>query len=235
MACALILCLLPHLCWRLLRRRSPWPRIFLKLATHCIGVRLAVRGTPLRRDVFFLANHLSWIDVLAIGGATGSAFVAKDDVQDLPLVGWLAAQNHTLFVARHNRHEVGEQVNALRAAVASGCPMTLFPEGTTGHGDRLLPFKPALLAVMMPPPGDLRVQPIYIDYGPAAAEIAWHEPSLATNALRVLARSGNLAVTLHFLPHFDPQEFPNRKALAEESRKRIAACLPPIAPQLPAV
>ncbi|WP_262982699.1 lysophospholipid acyltransferase family protein [Sphingobium sp. SCG-1] len=173
--------------------------------------------------------------MLAIGGTTGSAFVAKDDVEDLPLVGWLAAQNHTLFVARHNRHEVGEQVNALRAAIASGFAMTLFPEGTTGHGDQLLPFKPALLAVMMPPPRDLQVQPVYIDYGPAATQIAWHEPSLATNALRVLARPGNLAVTLHFLPPFDPQNFPNRKALAEESRKRIGAFLPPIAPASPTV
>lgn len=207
----------------------------MRLAARSVGVRLTVRGTPLRQNIFFLANHLSWIDILAIGGTTGSAFVAKDDVQDLPLVGWLAAQNNSLFVARRNRHEVGEQVKALRTAIASGSPMTLFPEGTTGDGHQLLPFKPALLAVMIPPPPDLKVQPVFVDYGPAAAEIAWHEPSLATNALRLLARPGRLAVTLHFLPPFDPEDFPDRKALAEESRKRIAACLPPIAPASPAV
>lgn len=198
------------------------------MAARAVGVRVSVTGTPLKRDVFFLANHLSWIDILAMGSATGTAFVAKDDVQDLPLVGWLAAQNNTLFIARNRRHAVSQQVDALRVALADHQPMTLFPEGTTGHGHELLPFKPALLSVMLPPPRDLMIQPVYIDYGSAAAAIAWHEPSLATNALRVLARLGALRVTLHFLPPFDPQDYPDRKALAAESRKRIAACLPPI-------
>ncbi|MGK2911908.1 MAG: lysophospholipid acyltransferase family protein [Sphingobium sp.] len=215
--------------WRLFRRPSPWSRLFLKLAARAAGARVTISGTPLKRDVFFLANHLSWIDILAMGGATGTAFVSKDDVQALPLVGWLAAQHNTLFIARNRRHDVGQQVEALRAALKDHQPMTLFPEGTTGHGHDLLPFKPALLSVMLPPPRDLQVQPVYIDYGPAAAEIAWHEPSLATNALRILARPGPLPVTLHFLPPFDPQDYPDRKLLAAESRKRIAVCLPPIA------
>ena len=190
---------------------------------------MTIQGKPLTRDVFYLANHLSWIDILAMGGATGTAFVSKDDVQALPLVGWLAAQNDTLFIARNRRHDINQQVEALRAALDDHRPMTLFPEGTTGHGHELLPFKPALLAVMLPPPRNLAVQPVYIDYGAAAPEIAWHEPSLATNVLRVLARPGPLPVTLHFLAPFDPLQFPDRKALAAESRKRIAACLPSIA------
>ena len=164
----LLLCVLPHVLWRILPWRSPWPRIFLGLAARAVGARVEIRGKPLERDVFFVANHLSWIDILAMGGATG-------------------------------------------------------------HGATLLPFKPALLSVMLPPPRDLNVQPVYIDYGTAASEIAWHEPSLATNALRVLTRPGNLLVTLHFLPPFDPKDFPDRKMLAAECRKRISTCLPPIA------
>ncbi|WP_241241944.1 lysophospholipid acyltransferase family protein [Sphingobium algorifonticola] len=225
----LLLCLIPHLLWRLLRLRSPWPRIFLRLATFAVGARTRIIGTPLRKDVFFVANHLSWIDILAMGGVTGTAFVSKDDVGDMPLVGWLARQNNTLFISRTRRQDVREQAETLRAALAGHQPVTLFPEGTTGFGHELLPFKPALLSVMLPPPRDLRVQPVYIDYGPAAADIAWHEPSLADNALRLLTRPGTLTVTLHFLAHFDPRDFADRKALAAESRKRIAACLPPIA------
>jgi len=205
------------------------------LAARAVGARVEIRGEPLRRDVFFVANHLSWIDILAMGGATGTAFVSKDDVKAIPLVGWLAAQNNTLFIARHSRKGVSDQVDALRRALEQHQPMTLFPEGTTGHGKILLPFKPALLSVMLPPPRDLNVQPVYIDYGTAASEIAWHEPSLATNALRVLARPGNLSIILHFLASFDPEDFPDRKMLAAECRKRISTCLPPIAPSPSAV
>lgn len=225
----LLLCLVPHLLWRLLRLKSPWASIFLRLATFAVGARTSISGMPLRRDVFFLANHLSWIDILAMGGITGTAFVSKDDVQDMPVVGWLAAQNNTLFISRNRRQNVREQADTLREALAGHQPVTLFPEGTTGLGHELLPFKPALLSVMLPPPRALQVQPVYIDYGPAAADIAWHEPSLATNALRVLARPGTLHITLHFLAPFDPEDYPDRKLLAAESRKRIAACLPPIA------
>src|SRR3546814_1742545 len=54
-------------------------------------------------DMFLIANHVSWIDILALGGATGTAFVAHDGIAAWPAIGWLAAQNNTLFVARERR------------------------------------------------------------------------------------------------------------------------------------
>lgn len=228
---ALLSCLLPHLLWKLGGCHSPWPRRFLMLAARAVGVRVQILGTPLRRDVFFVANHLSWIDILALGGATGAAFISKDDVADWPLVGWLARQNNTLFVARHRRNGVGKQVDAVRTAMAGHQPIALFPEGTTGDGHALLPFKASLFAVMMPPPRDLLVQPVCMDYGAAAPGIAWTDrESTGANALRVLGRPEKLAVRLHFLAPFDPEDFPDRKAIAAEARKRIEACLAPSAP-----
>jgi 1-acyl-sn-glycerol-3-phosphate acyltransferase len=103
-------------------------------------------------------------------------------------------------------------------------PVALFPEGTTGHGHGLLPFKPALFAVLLPPPRAIRVQPVLIDYGAATNDIAWtNEEPGGANAARVLARRGTVPVTLHFLDPFDPGEHPNRKAIAMEARARIAA------------
>ena len=97
-------------------------------------------------------------------------------------------------------------------------------EGTTSDGYSLLPFKPALLAGLMPPPRDLQIQPVWIDYGPATPEIAWHgDEAAGANAARVLAREGALPLTLHFLEPFDPEDFPDRKAVAEEARNRIMA------------
>lgn len=227
----LIVCLPLHLLWKLLSLPSPWPRTFLGLAGRAVGARVTTRGRPLAKDVFFVSNHLSWIDILVLGGATGTAFVAHDGIERWPVVGWLAAQNKTFFVSRERRNGVAEQVRALRDAMIHHQPVTLFPEGTTGNGAELLPFKPALLAVMMPPPRDLWVQPVFIDYGDAARDIAWFgsEPAGA-NAMRVLARKGPLPVTLTFLEPFDPEDFEDRKAIAQEARKRIEACLPPSAP-----
>lgn len=229
---SLIACLIPHLLWRIGGLRSPWPRYFLRLAAYSVGARIRIKGAPRQHDVFFIANHLSWIDILALGGTTGAAFISHDGVAGWPLVGWLARQNRTIFVARSDRHAVREQINALRTALEGHQPVALFPEGTTGDGSSLLPFKPALLAGLMPPPRELDVQPVWIDYGEATTEIAWHsdEPAGA-NALRLLSRKGTLPVTLHFLEPFDPEDCPDRKAVADAARnliqKRQSASLRP--------
>lgn len=224
LAGVLILCLVPHLLCRALGLRSRWPRRFLALAARSAGARVRVEGTPRRHDVFFIANHVSWIDILALGGATGTAFIAHDGVERWPVVGWLAKQNGTIFVARTDRHKVREQIGKLRAALEGHQPVALFPEGTTGDGAALLPFKPALLAGLMPPPRDLDIQPVWIDYGGATRDIAWHsdEPAGA-NMMRLLGREGPLPVTLHFLDPFDPEDHADRKAVAEEARNRIAS------------
>lgn len=197
---------------------------------------MRIAGKPLRRDVFFISNHVSWVDILALGGETGAAFISKDDVAGWPVIGWLAQQNNTIFIARADRKAITGQVEQVRRAIEGHQPIALFAEGTTGNGRTLLPFKPALLAVVMPPPRDLWVQPVYIDYGVAAADIAWTDnESSGANAKRLLERKGALDLTLHFLEPFHPAEHADRKAIAAEARKRIESCLPPSAPLAAAV
>ncbi|MBG6117233.1 lyso-ornithine lipid acyltransferase [Sphingobium sp. AEW010] len=223
---SLLLCLPPHLLWRVLRRPSPWPRRFLGVAARAVGVRVRIAGQPHGGDMFLLANHVSWIDILVMGGATGAAFVAHDGIARWPVVGWLAAQNNTLFVARERRGALSGQIDALRAAMLGHQPVALFPEGTTSDGSGLLPFKPSLLAVLLPPPRAVLIQPVHIDYGAATSAIAWHgdEPAGA-NAWRVLGRKGRLDVTLRFLPPFDPADCADRKVIAATARGAIAASI----------
>ena len=211
-----------HGLWRLLHLPSPWPRLFLGSAARLFGARARIVGTPLRRDVIFLSNHLSWMDILLLAGATGSAFVAKAELRGAPLVGWLCTLNRTLFVRRGDRMGIERQVAELRDALAHGWAITIFPEGTTGDGRELLPFKAALLGAIDPPPPGLMIQPVRIDYGAATDELAWvgDEPG-QSHATRVLNRRGTFTATLHFLPPFAPTG--GRKAIAAEARERIVA------------
>ena len=110
-------------------------------AARIAGARVVKVGTPLRRDVFYVSNHLSWIDILALGGASGTAFVAKAEIGAAPVVGWLAGMNRTVYVKRENRLGVADQINQLRDALADNWAITIFPEGTTTDGKSLLPFK----------------------------------------------------------------------------------------------
>ena len=226
MIAVLLPCLLGHGLWRLLRLGSPWPRLFLGGVARVAGARVTRTGTPMRRDVVYISNHVSWIDILAIAGQSGSAFVAKAEIQTAPVVGWLASLNRTIYVSREDRGGVAEQIDRLRDALSEAWSVTIFPEGTTNDGVSLLPFKSSLLKILEPPPDGVVVQPLMLDYGAVGPEISWLGlESGKDNALRVMARRGTFPLGVHFLEAFRPEDFPGRKAIAAEGRIRIAAAL----------
>jgi len=222
-----LLVLLPlHYLYRALAYGSPFPKLFLYLATRICGARIERIGIPLKRDVFFIANHISWIDILAIAGTSGTAFVSKAELGDVPVLGWLARLNRTVFVKRENRLGVAEQINSLREALADNWSVTVFPEGTVTDGQSLLPFKTSMLRVLEPPPPGVFVQPVMLDYGAIAEWIGWvGDESGLNNAKRVLARAGTFKLRVHFLEPFSPVRFQGRKAIAAEARDRIEDAL----------
>ena len=229
-AVALVLALLVfvplHYLYRIFRYGSPFPMWFLGLAGWIAGARVTRIGTPLRRDVFFISNHVSWIDILILAGASGTAFVAKQELSEVPIIGWLCRLNRTVFVKRENRMGVAEQINDLREALADNWSVTVFPEGTTTDNRSLLPFKTSMLSVLEPPPPGVLVQPVMLDYGPVGEELGWvGEESGVNNARRVLGRKGSFPVRIHFLDPFSPEEHRGRKAIGAKARAEIEAAL----------
>lgn len=222
----LIVCVPLHYLWRAFGTRSIWPQVFLAYAGRCAGLKVRILGTPLAGHVLFAANHVSWLDILALGGATRAAFVAKDEVEGWPAIGWLAGLNRTLYVARQARREVHAQANQLRAALAEGRALALFPEGTTEGGHAILPFRPSLFASLFPPLDGVTVQPVAIDYGELAREIAWTgDEATGANAMRIFGRPGRIPVTLVFLPPVDPHAAGDRKSLAALCQAEVGAVL----------
>ena len=224
---ALLLVFVPlHYLYRVISYGSPFPMLFLRYAARVCGARVETHGSHLKRDVFFVANHVSWLDILALAGASGTAFVAKAELADAPVVGWLASLNRTVFVKREHRMGVAEQINALKEALVDNWSVTVFPEGTTTDGQSLLPFKTSMLSVLEPPPPGVLVQPVIIDYGPVAEWIGWiGQEGGVNNAKRVLSRKGTFRLRLFFLEPFSPEEFKGRKAIGQESRRRIEEAL----------
>ena len=226
LALALLVFVPLHYIYRVFRYGSPFPMWFLGTAGWICGARVTLVGTPLRREVFFISNHVSWIDILVLAGASGTAFVAKQELSEVPVIGWLCRLNRTVFVKRENRMGVAEQINALREALADNWSVTVFPEGTTTDNRSLLPFKTSMLSVLEPPPPGVLVQPVMLDYGAAGEEIGWiGEESGVNNARRLLARKGRFPVRIHFLDPFSPEEHRGRKAIGSRAREEIEATL----------
>ena len=210
-----------HLASKALLRRSRWPRRFLAAATGIVGVEVTIQGGRPGPHSLLLANHLSWLDIVVLGGL-GSAFVAKDNLGH-GFLHWLADQNHTVYVRREHRKGARNQAYEIAAALHRDQPVTVFPEGTTGPGTHLLPFRSTLIEAATYAERDVEVRPVALDYGPASAEVTWFgEPGLA-NLKRILGRKGRMPVTVHFLPPLSRAL--DRKAMALAAREAIAATL----------
>ncbi len=219
----LLLAFVPlHYIYRIFAYGSPFPMLFLRFTAWIVGARIKIVGTPLRRDVFFISNHISWVDILSMAGASGTAFVAKQELSEVPVIGWLCGLNRTVFVKRENRMGVAEQINALREALQDNWSVTVFPEGTVTDGHSLLPFKSSMISVLEPPPAGVMVQPVVLNYGENAEDIAWiGEESGLHNAMRVMARKGSFPLSLHYLEPFSPVDYRGRKAVAAKAREEI--------------
>lgn len=219
-------CVPLHILWRRSGGRSPWARWFMLVATRVCGIRVRVVGTPSTDSTFFVSNHLSWTDALILGGLTGAVFVAQDGIAKWPVLRFLCRLNDTIFVRRSNRLGVVDQIDEMRRQFARHRRLILFPEGTCGDGRRLLPFKPALFAMLTPAPDSTFLQPVIIDCDESGRNLAWLGLETgAANTWRLLARRGSWGVRVHFLETISPSDHPDRKSLAVLSRAVMAGRL----------
>jgi 1-acyl-sn-glycerol-3-phosphate acyltransferase len=207
----------------LIGQRELMPPLFLGFMGRMAGLRVRTEGTP-REGALFLANHVSWLDVLALAGASRATFVAHSGLTVHGGLKWLCEQNHTVFVTRHERGSVTGQVEQVRAALGER-PVTIFPEGTANDGTALLPFKSSLLSAVEPLADTVPVQPVALDYADAHG-IAWfgNEPGLA-NVRRILARRGRVELTIRFLDPLAGAALANRKAMTAAAQAAIAEAL----------
>lgn len=214
----------PHLLSKWTLGRSGWPSRFLRHAGLIAGVRPRIEGPRLEPHTLVIANHTSWLDILLLGGWAGTAFVSKAELKTTPLLGWIADQNRTLYIDRAARRHSHRQVEQITRALEHHQPLAVFPEGTTGDGRHLLPFRTTLLEAVAPPPNDVSVRPVAVDYGDHADVVGWHsgEPGMA-NFKRVLGHRGTMPVTIRLLDPLPRDD--DRKELARHARQSIAAAL----------
>ena len=165
-----------------------------------------------------IANHVTWLHPDPRGSTDARSFPGPACHR----FQWRADHNGR-STSPAQRSATGDQASAIAAALERPQPLALFPEGTTGPGDQLLPFRSALLSAVAPPAPGVEVRPVAIDYGPAASEVGWHDESAQDNVLKILGREGTFPVIVRLLPPLPPTG--DRKLLACQARDQIAAAL----------
>ncbi len=198
-----------------------WSARMLRL----LGISLQVRGAFRPGAKLVVANHVSWIDIMAVHAVCPEArFVSKADVQHWPLVNRLVAAADTLYLHRERARDALRVVHQMAEALQAGDTVAVFPEGTTGPGEALLPFHANLLQAAIATgtpvqPLALRYADVTHDFSEAAQFVG--DTTLA-QSLWMLARGDRLRVHLTVLPAQGARHA-DRRALAELLRTQIAA------------
>ena len=226
------------------RAKVGFARFYWRVVTSLLGMKVRVVGQKVvsqeagieragpRCPIVFVSNHSSWLDIPTLGGLLDACFVSKAEVGRWPGIGIVAALGRTVFVSRRPGN-IGRERDEMRARLANGDNLLLFPEGTSSDGSRVLPFRSAFFSIVEGSEGWQvpLVQPVSIVYdrlgwlpaGRAARPIfSWYGGmDLAPHFWR-LAQQRGLRATVLFHAPLDPAGFPSRKALAQAAWTSIA-------------
>ncbi len=131
-------------------RKSRSSLRIVQWAFRCVmflsGVRLTAAGLeniPDGQPVLYVANHRSYFDIVIgytlVKGECG--FVAKKEMEKIPLLSNWMRNLHCLFLDRENIKEGLKTILAAIDSVKKGVSIWIFPEGTRSKEAGMLPFK----------------------------------------------------------------------------------------------
>lgn len=209
-------------------RIAAWSRGMLR----ALGVDLHIEGEFRPGAKLIVANHVSWLDIMAIHAVCPQArFVSKADVQRWPLISRLVGAAHTLYVVREKPRDAVRVLHEMSEALRAGHTVAVFPEGTTGLGDEPLPFHANLLQSAIA--AAVPVQPVALRFSDAQHEVSpaadFTGAITLAQSLWRLACGHGMRARMVVLPaqavvHAD------RRALAAQLRLAIAQALRDMAP-----
>jgi 1-acyl-sn-glycerol-3-phosphate acyltransferase len=190
------------------------------------GFRVHGAGAPLPGPTVFVANHVSWIDIVALHSQRMMGFVAKREIQGWPVVGWLASRGETIYHQRGDQASLGGVLHEMLARLRGGRSVGVFPEGRTRDGREIGPFHARIFLAAVE--AGVPVQPVALRYGAhgeAQAQVAFAPgESFVANFLRLLGDPARPA-EVRFLAPIAPGAVDGRRRIAEEARERIVAAM----------
>ncbi len=198
-------------------------------ALRFLNVRVRVTGeipTQWTSSILIVANHVSWIDILAINAVKRVRFVAKSEVRNWPIIGWLAAKTGTIFLDRDRPRQLVRANRSVRTALARGQCVAVFPEGTTSNGRSVLHFHSGLLEPAVS--GEAIVWPVALRFRNSFGRVTdiaafVGDQSLVASMWRVMSQP-TILLELHFAEPLEGSRA-DRHQLSETARFAILSRL----------
>lgn len=211
------------------------PSLWHRQICRVFGLEIEVINKPVRdRQVIYVSNHVSYLDIPVIASVLPVSFVAKADVESWPFFGLLAKLQQTAFISRA-RAAVGREKQTLASLLAAGKKLVIFPEGTSSDGSKALPFKSSLLGIALESGEDMLIQPFTIELAeiddrPVTSQndrdlYAWYGDMTLMPHFWNFAKTKGAKVKLHFHAPIHVKEIQDRKLLAQTCHELVAGIL----------
>lgn len=199
---------------------------WFKLTCKILAVRIKIHGkTNFSPGTLFVANHVSWLDIITLLSTLQSRFISKDNLIHWPVFGWLAQSTGTLFIQRHKKFVLHELINTIKINLNNKQSVTFFPEGTTTDGRQAGHFYSSLFKSVSF--AEYLVQPIaiqymrYGQYDPIAPFIG--QDNFMSHLLRITKQS-ETNLLLSFTPAFSTTQR-TRQEIADLAKQHIRHAL----------
>ena len=190
------------------------------------GFRLRRVGTPLPGATLFVANHVSWTDIVLLHSQRMMGLVAKREIRGWPVIGWMARRAETIFHHRGSTESLGGVLHEMLARLRAGRSVGVFPEGRTRDGREIGPFHARIFLAAVE--AGAPVQPLALRYGEdaSAQSLVAFRPgeSFVGNFMRLLGEPARVA-EVRFLAPIVPGDAQGRRRIAEIARERIVEAM----------
>lgn len=197
------------------------------LAIFNIGIQIEGKQ-PSRPEAgcLIVANHVSWLDIFVLNAIYPSRFVAKAEVRDWPVIGWLCRRVGTVFIERGLRQNTTLINMRISYILGRSACVTVFPEGTTSDGKQVGHFHSALIQSAIN--ARVKVYPIALRYQNDAGELspsaAFTGEATLLKSIWTILRSPHLNALVAQTPTLLPT-VENRRELARAAQNAIAQAL----------
>ena len=121
----------------------PIRRTWGHLQTFLMGFRIKQVGEASPTTTLLVLNHQSLVDIVALETIypKNLCWVAKKEIQDIPLFGHIIPAPRMISIDRKDKRSIIKMIKEGKERVSEGRVLAMFPEGTRGRGDKLLKFQ----------------------------------------------------------------------------------------------
>ncbi len=219
------------------RLKKIYPLFFYKMIKIITGINInfdAAKYNKKNIGVLYIANHVSWFDIICLGTLLNARFIAKKEVSKMGIFGFLAKLSNTFFIDNENKNKIIEYNHLIQKKLQEGENFIIFPEGTTSDGNGIKDFKSSMLECAFDDKNQINIQPISICYSKLnnipmgiylRRNIAWVGDTSMVAAMANFLTSGRITVDIVFHELMNINKFKDRKELASYCEKKILSGL----------